>query len=310
MRRSPLPLLFLFAVSSPTWAGDLKPFDFKPDEKPGMPASKIPSCKTPDLKLPAKFAVYAAGASSGRMLAFQIDQTGKQATQVDVLANSPGTPVVLLLAGDKPTIWNIGWTEKTNVVAVFATGYDRQAIAGLKKGTPVFSNTHDTRGPCGFLIASGEKPETLDSYSYGLFGRNFDKVFKAENGKVVMGDPITPATKLFTSNDVAPESFHDKSAPLAGDSGLEEAVRKGQLRKATETDTEAWVSATHMQKKISLYKAYVVLKPFTYPAGLYGAHSATFLIPKGVPKPTGELGHSSEFDFNTLNCQGILCRSR
>jgi hypothetical protein len=54
----------------------------------------------------------------------------------------------------------------------------------------------------------------------------------------------------------------------------------------------------------------VVLKPFTYPAGLYGGNSATFLIPKGVPKPKGNSGHSSVYDFNTLNCQGALCSTR
>jgi len=310
MRISSLPLLVLLAAVSSSWAGDLKPFDFKPNDKPKMPVSKIPSCKTPDLKLPANFAIYAAGATSGRRLEFQIDQTGQQATQVDVVANSPGTPVVLLLAADKPTIWNIGWSEKTNVVAVFATGYDRQVVAGLKKATPVFTNTHDTRGPCGFLIASGEKPESLDAYSYGLFGRPFDKVFKAENGKVVVGDPISSASKLLTSTEVTPESFYDKSAPLAGEPGLADAVRRGLLRKATQMDTEAWVSATGRKNKLSLYHAYVVLKPFTYPEGLYGAHSGVFLIPKGVPKPNGNPGHSAEYDFNTLACQGFQCNSR
>ncbi len=62
--------------------------------------------------------------------------------------------------------------------------------------------------------------------------------------------------------------------------------------------------------KPPIYNAYVVLKPFTYPAGLYGGNSATFLIPKGVLKPAGNPGHSAVFDFNTLNCQGPLCSAR
>jgi hypothetical protein len=54
----------------------------------------------------------------------------------------------------------------------------------------------------------------------------------------------------------------------------------------------------------------VVLKPFRLPPGLYGAHSATFFVPKGVPRPTGELGHSVLYDFNTLTCAGTFCESR
>jgi hypothetical protein len=51
-----------------------------------------------------------------------------------------------------------------------------------------------------------------------------------------------------------------------------------------------------------------VLKPMQFPAGLYGAHSATFFVPKGVPLPTGNAGHSAVLDFNTMNCGGPLCR--
>ncbi|TAK54671.1 MAG: hypothetical protein EPO25_06280 [Gammaproteobacteria bacterium] len=50
-----------------------------------------------------------------------------------------------------------------------------------------------------------------------------------------------------------------------------------------------------------------MLKRFTFPSGLYGANAATFLIPKGVPKPVGNPGHSAIYDFNTLDCQGATC---
>jgi hypothetical protein len=50
-----------------------------------------------------------------------------------------------------------------------------------------------------------------------------------------------------------------------------------------------------------------VLKAYTLPAGLYGANSATFFVPKGVPRPTGKLGHSTLYDFNTMSCAGVGC---
>lgn len=59
--------------------------------------------------------------------------------------------------------------------------------------------------------------------------------------------------------------------------------------------------------RISLHNGYVVLKAFTLPEGLYGAHSGTFFVPKGVPRPRGTLGHSTLYDFNTLTCTGAGC---
>jgi hypothetical protein len=39
----------------------------------------------------------------------------------------------------------------------------------------------------------------------------------------------------------------------------------------------------------------------------HGAHSGTFFVPKGVPRPHGTLGHSTLHDFNTPNCTGAGC---
>ena len=44
-----------------------------------------------------------------------------------------------------PTIYNIKWTEGTDIMAVVATGYYRQAVAGLPDETPVLISTHSNR---------------------------------------------------------------------------------------------------------------------------------------------------------------------
>src|SRR5690606_2075060 len=77
-----------------------------------------PLCELPDLQLPDETLVYAAGAYSGRELDAQIDQSGHQATRFDILVNSPERPVALLLGAYEPSIWNIGWTEGTRILAV------------------------------------------------------------------------------------------------------------------------------------------------------------------------------------------------
>jgi len=122
---------------------------------------------------------------------------------------------------------------------------------------------------------------------------------------------------------ITPESFYDKTAPLAGSAGLKEAVRKGLLREATDADADAWVktvakSNIHRKdvppiagetvprvRRPDLHDAYVVLKPFTYPAGL--SSTSSFFIPKGVQQPKGDSENSTIYDFNTLDCRGLLC---
>jgi hypothetical protein len=110
----------------------------------------------------------------------------------------------------------------------------------------------------------------------------------------------------------------DAAAALpSGRAGLDAAAAKGLLRAATLMDAQAWLAAvaagspsgqtTRTVPEPAMFGAYVVLKPFTFPAGLFGAHSATFFIPPGIPMPAGDPGHSTVFDFNTLRCQGPFC---
>jgi hypothetical protein len=320
-------LLASLGALSQSWAGDLEQFDFEPDQKAQGGASQKPVCEFSNLALPADFLVFAAGAYSGRRTQFQIDQSGHEATQIDAAVNSPEKPVVLMLGAYEPTIWNIGWSEKTKVLAVLVGGYHRQVVAGLEKSTPVLVSTYDNRGPCGYFYITSDNLGPLNPLSRRVFGRPVDMVFPAENGKVVIGAPLTPGTNLVRSRDTTPESYYDKTAPIAGPAGLTDLVRKGVLRKATPADAEAWSEAVLQNSpqrdvppvagqgvpkppKPLLHNAYVVLKSFTYPAGLYGAHSATFLVPKGAPKPKGNPGHSAVYDFNTLSCQGALCGAR
>ncbi len=316
------------AIKPPnTGAAELKQFDFGADAKSQESIVQKPVCGFPELKLPAEFSVFAAGAYSGRKISFQIDQSGHEGTQIDVAVNSPGKPVVLMLGAYEPTIWNIGWSKETRILAVLAGGYHRQAVAGLEKGTPLLVSTYDNKGPCGYFYVTPDNLAPLNPLSKRIFGRPVDMVFPASKGKAVVGEPLLAGTRLVTSEETTPESFHDKTAPIAGPAGLEDAVRKGLLRKATAADAEAWSDAVMQNSpqrdlppiagqgvpkppKPPIYNAYVVLKPFTYPSGLYGGNSATFLIPRGIPKPEGNPGHSAVYDFNTLNCQGPLCSAR
>jgi uncharacterized protein len=281
-------------------------------------------CAFTHLKLPDSYSVFAAGGYSGRELDFQIDQSGHQATQMDVIVNYSSKPAVLMLGSYEPTIWNIKWTPTSRIVAVLVSGYHRQAVAGLDPAVPLLNTSQLYNGNCVNFYIGEHELEKLNPISHRFFGCSVDMVYQAKNGEIVIGDAVPKGSKLITSQLVTPESFFDKTEPLAGPAGLEQAVRKGLIRKATDADADAWVNAETKNKhhkssppiagekapkakRPANINAYVILKPFTYPAGLYGGNLATFFIPKGVPQPKGNPGHSTVYDFNKLTCTGVLC---
>lgn len=291
------------------------------------PVARADACANFTGQLPSDFAVYAAGAYSGRKISHQIDQSGHSGTQIDVDVHQPGKPVVLILGAYEPTIWNISLSPETELLAVLVGGYHRQVIAGLSPRIPSLISTYDNRGPCGYFYITQNSAGEINPLAKRVFGRSVDAVYPVTDGKVVIGEFVAGRTRLLPSSGPRPEAYYDKAAPLAGEAGLEDAVLNGVLRRATEADGDAWVAAlgqSFLQRDIpyvtgqglpapqrpSAHNAYVVLGTFTYPSGLYGAHSATFLIPKGVARPTGNLGHSTVYDFNTLSCQGVQCRNR
>jgi hypothetical protein len=310
------------ALIEPAGAQETKPFPFKAPD-----ASSTP-CGFPNLSFPKNLEVHAAGGYQGRELDFQIDQSGHQATQIDVAVNRPGTPVALILTAYEPTVWNLGWTPGTQIVAVLVAGHHRQAVAGLDRSVPIVNSTQDNRGPCGAFRFDEKNLDALNPMSRRVFGRAATMAYPiSRDGKVLMGNALGNAVAWVTSPHTPPESFRDKSAPLAGPAGIEDALRQGLIRRATPADAQAWLDtrakalgqpardvppvardvpplagsaggAKPPTPSMPIGDTYVVIKPFTYPAGLHGAHSVKFMIPKGMPKPKGNPGHSDVFDFN------------
>lgn len=295
-------------------------FDFQAPE----PAAEAPAaCGFPGLAAAGPFRLYAAGAYSGRKLGYQIDRSGHEGTTVDVLVNSPGSPVALMLGNYEPTAWNIGWTEGTRIVAVLVGGYHSQQVTGLPDSVPRIVSTHDNRGGCGHFYVSAEKPQGLNPLARQVFGQQIDMLFPVRDGRVVVGDAVRPDAKPVTDAAAPPvASFRVPDTLAAGEAGLEYAMRQGWLRRATPGDAQAWVAALDARpdrddlppvaggrppRTVSVHNGYVVLAEFELPPGLYGAHSATFFVPKGVARPTGNPGHSAIYDFNTLTCHGAVC---
>lgn len=303
---------------------DTKPFAFSPESAP----RPINHCGFEGLEIPIDTKVFAAGAYGGENLAFQIDDSGHQATRMDVAVNHSQAPVLLILGSYEPTVWSIGWSQGTRIVAVLVSGYHRQVLTGLPSDIPVLISTHDNEGACGGFYVDPKKADRLNPISRRVFGRPVDMLYPVHKGRVVIGSPLSPAARLVTDKAAKPvESFRLPNSQLAGEQGLEYAVRNSLLRPATPADVAAWNAAWSKSQAVRREQAdvppiaggapvdhismphngYVVLKAFRFPSGLYGAHSATFFVPKGVPRPTGNRGHSTVYDFNSIACTGAMC---
>ncbi|GFM52893.1 hypothetical protein PSCICE_41600 [Pseudomonas cichorii] len=111
---------------------------------------------------------------------FQIDQSGHQATQFDIAVNSPEQPVALILGAYEPTVWNIGWSQGTKIVAVYVSGYYRQGVAGLDAKVPVLNSSYENKGPCGYFYVGKEQNTGLNPLSRQLFGQPVKLVYPAE----------------------------------------------------------------------------------------------------------------------------------
>lgn len=290
------------------------------------PIADDSTCGFPNLKWPTDFSVLAGGAYSGKESSVQIDQSGHMATRMTVSVDYPGKPVVLMLGAYEPTVWTVRRTEGTNILAVLASGYHRQVVTGLEATTPVAIHTYDNKSPCGYFYVDTKHLETLDPMARKFFGRDVDKVHPARDGVITMGTSQGTASAWVGGNEAPVESYVDKTAPLAGEAGLDEAVRKGLLRRANLGDKKQWqaemahvahgrglppnadeMPLLHANSSGTLDRAYVVLRPMKFPAGLYGAHSAVFFVPKGTERPRGEPGHSTVYDFNDMSCTGAGC---
>lgn len=278
---------------------------------------KLVSCGFEDRTFPANMVVMAGGAYSGRKGGRQIDYSGHEATLMEVVVNVPGTPVALMLGNHEPTIWKVLRTPETRISAVMLSGYYTQVLTGVSLDIPVLNGFFQNKGPCDLYYLADDGIKNLEAMAQQVFSRPVMEKYFAAEGYLVIGQPVSASTNLVTDHLISIESFYSFGAPPAAAAGIHEALSKGVLRQATLDDAIAWDRAfrRHLELEAGsappmpviqgndaglLENAFVVLKPFTLPSGLYGEAASTFFVPRGVPFPTGKLGHSAVNDYNQL----------
>lgn len=283
----------------------------------GMP-QVVTACSRFLEQLPANYVLLAGGGYNGRKLDFAIDTSGHDATSFDVIVNFADRPVVLALGAYEPTIWNIQKTKHTKIAGVWVSGYHTQRIAGLASSVPVLNTSYEERESCiPYFYFSSNNLKQADARIRELFGRSADTYYQPSNATLKLGMEI-PLADTTQEGTQSVDSFRDPKLPLAGKNGLEQLVAEGKLRPARMDDVLSWEeaqphSSLHVEGGAEApprvpYNAFVVLGQMTFPAGLYGANAAVFYVPRGIPRPTGNSGHSTIYDMNLVTCIGVACR--
>lgn len=218
-----------------------KPFVF--GRETYKPNNENQTCGFSKLQLPERIKIFAIQ-GAGLKQNFQIDQSGEMATRVDVVVNEPSTPVVLMLGNYEPSVWNIGWTRGTKILAVIAGGYGKQVLNGLPQDVPTRAGSTTERGTCAQFFSSLERAEALNPASRQIFGHEVDMLYQVNDGKAIVGQLLASNAMLVTADSAKPvESFGIPESQWAGPPALELAVRHGYLRVAGQADVDAWLAA-------------------------------------------------------------------
>jgi hypothetical protein len=223
-------------------------------------------------------------------------------------------------------VWDLRRVPNQRIRAVFVAGYHIQAVAGAQ-GRPVRITTYvrpnPRCGPAHYAYKGGPALDALNATVRDMLGRGIDRFTGGYALKNVALDrialPRQPLPPVSTARATGGSGYKIGRA-VDGRFGLDRLVAQGAVRKATMADVAILnriltrKSQTGrlalVQAPIYLSETFVVLRRIAIPTGMYGAHSATFLIPRGVPFPSDPGSHNAYWSLVTGECRGAVCRMR
>jgi len=239
---------------------------------------------------------------------------------VDVLVIRRDRPVFLVLTSPSPVLWRIRILPGVRLAGVVANGGSDQGLIGIPAEIPHYAAhgaSKDSRCPQFAAYAAGPALLEMNERVRAMTGHDIEH-FQNEgqrNGRmvtfVVGADADRTTDTPLYAKDLEAEYFAPLDDVLFGQGGLERLVAIGKLRPATREDIAEWLRAaqSHLPAALVASRApavdgsYVVLGSLHLPDGLYGDQARSFIVPAGVPYPTGERGHNRFFSMEDFDCQ-------
>lgn len=283
------------AVLEPT------PIRLAPYHAPGLPRADTCSGVPYLAQLPAKTRWFGASDYNGGAPSPLRFEGSKHAVRVAVVQVSEPGPVALVLSAYEPNVWVVEQAKGTQVVAVIASGYHLQRVTGVGPNVPIVLTSYEGGAPCGSVYQGAGQASLVQQ----LAGATLQSTIKAAPVTLI-GVPRAPFSRA--PGSPPPEAFGKATQFKPGAEGIKEALEKGFLRAATAEDMAqlprglAQTGAAHVL---------VVTKAMELPPDLYGGNGGyyVFFVPKGVPLPTGDSGHTSVYSAQARSCVGsIQCR--
>lgn len=271
------------------------------------------------LNLTRNARVVALGAYEGKEpVSFYAPNDAHEAGAIAVSGEKKGPPVVLVLSAYDPVVWDLRRVPNGRLEGVVLYGYSAQAVVGLAKGVPLRFSTRTRADPrCGaggFAYQGGTGLERLSATVTKAVGRPIDVFYGsyAPRGFNIDGgaEPL-PDTGTITLNMLVGSETFEVSAVPPGAAGIAMLLQQGAIRLVMEGDQEELnaaltkASPTGHLAPVRMRldrRSYVILKPITMPRGMYGGHSGSFLIAKGVPSPNDPGSHNTYIRLDDGSC--------
>jgi hypothetical protein len=271
--------------------------------------------------LPDDFDVVVVSVYKGSTpLEVAIDRSGHDVTREEVVVGATPKPVVLVLMGYDPIVWNVGQTADANIAGILAQGYHRQAVMGVSKTTPVITySAEDGPNACRSFRSERDGDRAVDRRLRELFGRGATTFLNRKAGqRFAVGDVAGDPTY---SPDIALASIALPANVMpGGQRGIDRLVKEKAIRLATEEEVAAWIAGAAKRKgqpvaeyrrrmdwRLGRDSVYVVLADFDLPDGLGGANARTFIVPEGASRPGGPQGHCTFLAMENFQCYGTGC---
>lgn len=290
------------------------------DEKPVEPVNNEGRCDFNDISLPSNAVVYAVGVSTGKYLIWQIDdESPRESTQVEVFINEPGKPVILMLIGSQVDAWQIWRTPETRISAVYVgNAGPNPKVLGLSEFVPIVTTTGWSRGQCETIHYQfsyrDDEMKGLDLVAMQLLGKPVTQKFIDPSSERLYVGQQLPDTAYIQDRTQPTESLRIPNTPLVAQAGLDEALANETIRLMTQEELREWYDQypaffRHWSRKLPpdgriepIVPVYMILKSFQIPAGLSGTKAVVYVLPEGVPMPTGDVGNSMLFDVGADEC--------
>jgi hypothetical protein len=237
--------------------------------------------------------------------------------KIDLAADEGALAEALVLVSYDPVGWDVSGIK--NLRGVVAYGYRAPVVVGAPAGVPVRivavrpdGDPEASAANCGRVAfgqdgRAGPELTRVAEEALGL------KIGRVENGYSTraLAEPAPADSDLDALAAGVGEDFADRG-PGAG--VLTAVEERGDIRRAKWSDIEAWKSRAAADDR---YEAemmmpgdtYVVVRPFTVPNGMHGAHSRNFIVPAGVAAPIDPGSHNRYFEMDDgSSCMGVECR--